>query len=120
MYTQNIDALEIYGGVPRDKVVEAHGTFHSSHCVSCKRVFDLIWLKKEIFAPETNGGVPKCPSCHGVVRPDVVFFGEALPDTFWSQSSRDLPQCDLLLIFGKSPFRQERRLHVEANNRPSL
>lgn len=79
VYTQNIDALEFLGGLPEDKVVEAHGTFMRSYCTKCKKSFDLPWLKKEMFSPDTNGGVPKCDACGGVVRPDVVLFGEVLP-----------------------------------------
>ena len=42
---------------------------------------DLKWLKDEIFRPETNDGVPKCTGCKtGVVRPNIVFFGESLPN----------------------------------------
>ena len=84
VYTQNIDALEFLTGLPEEKVVEAHGTFQRSYCVRCKKGFDLAWLKSAIFAPETNGGVPKCSDCGGVVRPDVVLFGEALPERFWT------------------------------------
>ena len=49
--------------------MEAHGSFQSSYCTKCKKTFDLKWLKTEIFNPETNDGVPKCPECGGVVRP---------------------------------------------------
>ena len=40
--------------------------------------------------------------CGGVVRPDVVLFGEQLPDRFFSLASQDFPACDLLLVFGTS------------------
>ena len=102
IYTQNIDALEYLAGVPEDKIVEAHGSFQNSYCTKCKKTFDLKWLKTEIFNPETNEGVPKCPQCSGVVRPDVVLFGEALPERFWSNISADFEACDLLLVFGTS------------------
>ena len=59
VYTQNIDALEFLAGLPEEKVVEAHGTFQRSYCTKCRKNFDLPWLKREIFSPETNGGVPK-------------------------------------------------------------
>jgi len=104
VYTQNIDALEFLAGLPEDKVVEAHGTFQRSYCTKCHKNFDLPWLKREIFSPESNGGVPKCdlPNCCGVVRPDVVLFGEQLPDRFFRLASEDFPACDLLLVFGTS------------------
>ena len=59
VYTQNIDALEFLAGLPEEKVVEAHGTFQRSYCTKCRKNFDLPWLKREIFSPDSNGGVPK-------------------------------------------------------------
>ncbi len=102
VYTQNIDALEFLTGLDEDKVTEAHGTFQRSYCVKCKKKYDLPWLKRQIFSPETNDGVPKCDDCNGVVRPDVVLFGEPLPSKFWARVDEDFRQCDLLLIFGTS------------------
>lgn len=101
VYTQNIDGLEFAGGLPEEKVVEAHGTFHRCHCTVCRKTFSLPWLQSEIFHPERNDGVPKC-DCGGVVRPDVVLFGEAMPSRFFDLCNEDLRQCDLLLIFGTS------------------
>lgn len=45
--------------------------------------------------------IPTCSSCQGVVKPDVVLFGEGLPSEFWSYLS-DFPKCDLLIIMGTS------------------
>eukprot|EP00092_Neocalanus_flemingeri_P074096 GFUD01091564.1.p1 GENE.GFUD01091564.1~~GFUD01091564.1.p1 ORF type:complete len:302 (-),score=92.77 GFUD01091564.1:160-1065(-) len=102
IYTQNIDALEYLAGVPEDKIVEAHGSFQSSYCTACKKTYDLKWLKTEIFTPDKNDGVPKCEDCQGVVRPNVVLFGEALPNRFWVNITPDFEACDLLLVFGTS------------------
>jgi len=104
VYTQNIDALETLGGLPEEKVIEAHGTFRNAYCQSCQETYDLPWLKKEIFNPEGNDGVPTCNKCPqaGVVRPDIVFFGESLPNRFWSNIDADFRQCDCLLVFGTS------------------
>jgi len=102
IYTQNIDALEHLAGVPEDKIIEAHGSFQNSYCTSCKKTYELKWLKTEIFSPEKNEGVPKCVDCQGVVRPDVVLFGEGLPSRFWDNISSDFQSCDLLLVFGTS------------------
>ena len=49
VYTQNIDALENLGGVPDEKIIEAHGTFKEAYCQSCHANYDLAWLKNEIF-----------------------------------------------------------------------
>ena len=102
VYTQNIDALEYLAGVPEDKIVEAHGSFQSSYCTECHKPYDLKWLKTEIFNPDKNEGVPKCEDCEGVVRPNVVLFGESLPSRFWVYITPDFKACDLLLVFGTS------------------
>ena len=102
IYTQNIDALEYLAGVPDEKIVEAHGSFQNSYCTKCQKTYDLKWLKSEVFSPEKNEGVPKCVDCQGVVRPDVVLFGESLPNKFWVNITPDFQACDLLLVFGTS------------------
>ncbi len=104
IYTQNIDALEVLAGVPESKVIEAHGTFRTGHCTnpSCRQPCDLPWLKSQIFQPEKNEGVPKCAKCKGVMRPDVVFFGEKLPARFWDSYGADFEACDLLIVMGTS------------------
>lgn len=102
IYTQNIDALEFLAGVPAEKIIEAHGSFQTAYCTQCKHDYDLRWLKREIFSPETNDEVPKCEQCSGVVRPNVVLFGESLPDRFWANITSDFSSCDLLLVLGTS------------------
>lgn len=50
-----------------------------------------------------KGTIPKCEKClEGVVKPDIVFFGEMLPDRFHSLIEHDFPQADLLIIMGSS------------------
>ncbi|CBY37337.1 unnamed protein product, partial [Oikopleura dioica] len=94
IYTQNIDALEHIGGVPEEKIIEAHGTFHKNHCVNCQKEYSLDWLKNQLF--DDPDYVPKCEKCEGVVRPNIVFFGEALPDRLWKNMKADFSACDLL------------------------
>lgn len=48
-----------------------------------------------------KGAIPKCPTCTGVVKPDIVFFGEELPHHFFNYI-RDFPLADLLIIMGTS------------------
>lgn len=45
MCVQNIDTLERVAGVKEDKVVEAHGTFYTSHCMRCRKEYSLEWMK---------------------------------------------------------------------------
>lgn len=47
-YTQNIDTLERVAGVPEDKIVEAHGTFYTGHCLHCRHQYSLEWMKGKV------------------------------------------------------------------------
>lgn len=58
----------------------------------------MEWVKKEIFA----GSVPTCTSCNGIVKPDIVFFGEDLPQKFYTLPEKDFKECDLLIVMGTS------------------
>ncbi|KAG7528007.1 hypothetical protein FFLO_06462 [Filobasidium floriforme] len=54
-------------------------------------------------AVETGGGKPvRCERCGGLVKPDIVFFGEGLPERFFELAVKDLPKCDLLIVVGTS------------------
>ncbi|XP_054367375.1 NAD-dependent protein deacetylase sirtuin-2 isoform X3 [Mirounga angustirostris] len=99
-YTQNIDTLERVAGLEPEDLVEAHGTFYTSHCISplCRREYSLSWMKEKIFSEVT----PKCEKCHSVVKPDIVFFGENLPARFFSCMQSDFLKVDLLIIMGTS------------------
>lgn len=97
-YTQNIDTLEHIAGIPAEKVVEAHGTFRTSHCIACRKEYSQDWMKEEIF----KDNIPTCEECSGLVKPDIVFFRESLPTRFFQLMQTDFPKCDLLLILGTS------------------
>ncbi|KAK1785105.1 hypothetical protein P4O66_018206, partial [Electrophorus voltai] len=97
MYSQNIDGLEKMCGIPEDKLVEAHGTFASASCHLCYTAFPAEEAKKAIM----SDGVPTCSFCSATVKPNVVFFGEDLPEKYF-QHARDFPRADLLMIMGTS------------------
>ncbi|EHK45892.1 hypothetical protein TRIATDRAFT_166209, partial [Trichoderma atroviride IMI 206040] len=97
LFTQNIDCLERAAGVPSDKIVEAHGSFATQRCIECKVVFADDKMKKHVL----RGDVPRCEECKGLVKPDITFFGEALPRAF-SEKSHHTAMADLVLIIGTS------------------
>ncbi|XP_072129033.1 NAD-dependent protein deacetylase sirtuin-3, mitochondrial isoform X1 [Mobula birostris] len=97
MYTQNIDGLERRAGIPPQKLVEAHGTFATATCTVCRGSFTWEQLQGDVM----EGKVPHCSSCSGVIKPDIVFFGEQLPRKFY-QYLIDFPLADLLIILGTS------------------
>lgn len=99
LFTQNIDCLEREAGVPGDLIVEAHGSFANQRCIECKTEFAADRMKEFVL----RGEVPRCPEkdCDGLVKPDIVFFGESLPPEFFH--NRDVPAtADLVLIMGTS------------------
>lgn len=109
VFTQNIDNLERLAGLPDDAIVEAHGSFHSAHCLKCRKKFDYEWVKGKILsASPTEEGkkeeivIPKCDSCDGLIKPDIVFFGESLPSRFFHLAGSDLPKCDMIIVIGTS------------------
>lgn len=97
-YTQNIDGLERFAGLEKEKVIEAHGTFSEAACVNCKAEYDIELLKEKIFRDEDV----KCPVCSGWVKPKIVFFGEALPAMFFEDAEIDCEFCDQLICMGTS------------------
>ncbi|KAK7067012.1 NAD-dependent protein deacetylase sirtuin-2 [Halocaridina rubra] len=97
-YTQNVDTLEHVAGIPAEKLVEAHGTFRTAHCIECRKEYSQEWVKEEIF----KDNVPTCLECSGIVKPDIVFFRESLPSRYFKLMHSDFPKCDLLIILGTS------------------
>ncbi|XP_066282358.1 NAD-dependent protein deacetylase sirtuin-2-like isoform X2 [Branchiostoma lanceolatum] len=98
-FTQNIDTLERVAGVSAGAMIEAHGTFYTAHCLGeCRKEFTQEWVKEKVF----NDEIPRCPDCDGVVKPDIVFFGEAMPAKFFPSVLADFPRCDLLIVMGTS------------------
>ncbi|OCT46441.1 NAD-dependent protein deacetylase hst2-1 [Cladophialophora carrionii] len=99
LFTQNIDCLEQEAGVPGDKIVYAHGSFATQRCIDCQTEYPDDEMKDKVEKME----VPRCirKTCNGLVKPDIVFFGEALPEAF--HRNRSLPaKADLAIIMGTS------------------
>ena len=99
LFTQNIDCLEREAGTPGEKIVEAHGSFASQRCIECKKTYPDDMMKTAIKEKD----VPRCVDkrCNGLVKPDIVFFGEALPEAF--HMNRGLPAAaDLAVVMGTS------------------
>ncbi|KND87763.1 NAD-dependent protein deacetylase hst2-1 [Tolypocladium ophioglossoides CBS 100239] len=99
LFTQNIDCLERRAGVPAHKIVEAHGSFATQRCIECKTEFPDDKMMEHV----SSGKVPQCMDarCGGTVKPDIVFFGEPLPEEF-IKNSIHTSMADLMLIIGTS------------------
>ena len=89
--TQNIDGLHQRAG--STNVLELHGSIVKIKCSVCE-------FKDEI-TREFSNVPPKC-ECGNLLRPDVVWFGEALPEDVWKKAIISANQCDLMIIAGTS------------------
>lgn len=141
-YSQNIDNLEVKAGVPKDKLIQCHGSFGTASCVQCGYKME----GEKIFPEIKAGKIPRCPRCvqslrtttggsvkrkrsagaekkrrrwsdrssdddesdydiptAGVMKPDITFFGEALPDEFSKRlTENDRDKVDLVVVIGTS------------------
>ncbi|XP_017855466.1 NAD-dependent histone deacetylase sirtuin-1 isoform X2 [Drosophila busckii] len=119
-YTQNIDTLERVAGIKR--VIECHGSFSTASCTRCRYKCNAEALRADIFAQR----IPVCPRCQpnvehsvdasvavnaeqlrllvarGIMKPDIVFFGQGLPDEYHNVMATDKDRCDLLIVIGSS------------------
>jgi NAD-dependent deacetylase len=95
--TQNIDLLHERAG-SRD-VVEVHGSIRTSTCPSCGRSYALAEVVPLI---EAGDGAPACPNCETVLKPDVVFFGELLPEAAIDRAFELARDAALMLVVGSS------------------
>ena len=98
-FTQNIDSLELKAGLPLDKLCQAHGHFRSCHCLECDKQYDMQnmmdCIRKDIKYECSQ------KTCGGLIKPDIVFFGESLPSNFFSKTSL-IKKADLVIIMGTS------------------
>lgn len=94
--TQNIDGLHQEAG--SSSVIELHGTTRTIICMDCAKKYTIgeafIKLEKQI--------PPLCSECNGILRPDVIFFGEMLEPQILHEAYRSAESCDLLLAVGSS------------------
>lgn len=108
-----------------DNVIECHGSFATATCTKCSHKATADKIRDIVLAQK----IPLCEKCHpgseksvctknslsneddsdlkelvasGIMKPDIVFFGEGLPDTFHEAMSDDKSKCDLLVVIGSS------------------
>lgn len=96
LITQNVDGLHRQAG--SQNLLELHGNIQRTIC-SAERVVVDSW-------PKTDQIPPRCPRCGGYLRPDVVWFGESLPEKILQSALAAAKACDLLLSVGTSSLVQ--------------
>ncbi|HUN66062.1 MAG TPA: NAD-dependent deacylase [Bacteroidota bacterium] len=91
--TQNIDDLHRRAG--SSAVIELHGNINRNYCTGCGKYAPEV-------PPAGPGKAPACPACGGLIRPDVVWFGEDLPEDEWNSAVAASRAADLFLAVGTS------------------
>lgn len=91
--TQNIDGLHEKSG--SKNVVNLHGTIYKNHCTECGKFYDLNYIME-------SNGVPHCDSCGGIIKPDVVLYGEPLDYLVTDKALKMIDEADVLIIIGTS------------------
>ena len=97
--TQNIDYLHQKSGVPDDKVFELHGNNQWVVCLDCGQRYPLTQIKARLDQGEE---VPDCEACRGILKPDIVFFGESLPREVLLEATSRSSKCDLFIVIGST------------------
>lgn len=97
--TQNIDNLHQEAGNSGDIVIELHGNMREVVCTSCGARFEKKEIEKRIEAGDID---PHCKVCGGILKPDVVFFGEPLPAQALYLARKRAEECDLFIVVGSS------------------
>ena len=96
--TQNIDGLHQAAG--SKTVWELHGSVLRNYCMKCGAFYDLDAITK--LHEAADDGVPRCPKCGGIVKPDVVLYEEGLDGRVIEESVMAIRRADLLVIAGTS------------------
>lgn len=90
--TQNIDGLHSKAG--SKNICEIHGTVYKNHCTKCHKEYDAEFVFN-------NKDIPKC-ECGGIIKPDVVLYGEMLPEEAYSKAIESIAKADMLIVAGTS------------------
>lgn len=95
--TQNIDGLHQKAGSKR--VLELHGHLRQATCLRCGRKVSAAGLIERLI---DSGELPRCPACGGLLKPDIVLFGEMLPEDVLAEAEEEVARCDLTWVVGSS------------------
>lgn len=97
LITQNIDGLHQAAGSP--EVIEVHGSLRECVCLECGRRYGSHLIDVDVEGP---ADLPRCPECHGLLKPGVVLFEEALPRDALDAAVDAANQADLFIVVGSS------------------
>jgi NAD-dependent deacetylase len=97
--TQDGDGLHQRSGIPTQKVIELHGTWTRALCLKCGYKYP-----SELIQPRLEAGekVPLCEKCDGILKPDVIQFGQSMPIKETNEAQQKAANCDMLIVCGSS------------------
>ncbi len=97
--TQNVDGLHQRSGVPGDRVIELHGNATFARCLLCGARHEIAPIKARF---ETEGALPECLFCGGIVKVATISFGQKMPEAAMRAAQQATLACDLFLVIGSS------------------
>lgn len=97
--TQNIDHLHHKAGNSPEKIIEIHGTAFSVSCLSCGKEYGRDEIQARLNA---GAKIPYCDDCSGILKPDTISFGQAMPEDKMARAFRHAQECDLCIVLGSS------------------
>jgi len=96
LITQNIDLLHQKAG--NTDVIELHGSISRSRCLKCRKIFEVDEMIKIL----EKSQIAFCDKCGGLIKPEIVFFGENLPQKAIEEAFAKSADCDAFLAIGTS------------------
>ena len=97
--TQNIDHLHHKAGNSPDRIIEIHGTAFSVSCLRCGQQYDREEIQRRL---ASGIKVPYCDDCGGILKPDTISFGQAMPEEKMRRAISHAQECDLCVVLGSS------------------
>ena len=99
LITQNIDGLHQKSGVPKNKIVEIHGSAIEAACLECEEKKNILDFHDAIKSKST---LPKCTICGGVVKVATISFGQPMNEMDMMHASEIVEKSDLMIVMGSS------------------
>ena len=97
--TQNVDGLHQKSGTKSEFVLELHGNASYATCLSCAKRFELVEIKSVFL---TEGIVPSCNDCGGIIKTATISFGQSMPAVEMQKAEAAASNCELFIVIGSS------------------
>jgi NAD-dependent deacetylase len=99
LITQNIDGLHQKSGIPKNKIIEIHGSAIEAACLKCAAKQNILDFHDAI---KLEDSLPKCTFCGGVVKVATISFGQPMNEMDMMHASKIVEESDLMIVMGSS------------------